>query len=163
MSQFRVAIDSSCLIGLVHINLFETLKEIFAEIYVPFAVYDEVAIKGKGRIGSNDVALAVKYGWLKQTNVQDVMVVKALTTTLSQGEAEVIILVKELGLDYALIDEKMGRNIAALMNVETIGVLGVLNIAASAGFLIDKKWAVDRLRQVGFRISDHLYNMILSA
>lgn len=162
MSLFRVAIDSSCLIGLVHIELFERLKDIFAELYVPAAVYDEVTVKGKGRIGADEVALAVKCGWLKLIKVQDVIAVNALTTHLSQGEAEVIISVKELELDYALIDEKMGRNIAALMDVKTIGVLGVLNIAASAGFSIDKKHAVERLRQVGFRISNNLYHQILS-
>ncbi len=82
-------------------------------------------------------------------------------TNISRGEAEVIILAKELDLDYALIDEKTARNVAALMNVRTTGVLGVINMAIVAGISIQKKTAVDRLRAVGFRISEKLYRKIL--
>jgi predicted nucleic acid-binding protein len=48
MKVFRVAADSSCLIGLAQIDLFRLLKELFSEVYIPDAVYDEVAIKGEG-------------------------------------------------------------------------------------------------------------------
>jgi len=42
MKVFRVAVDSSCLIGLAQIEIFGLLKEVFAEIYIPRAVYEEV-------------------------------------------------------------------------------------------------------------------------
>lgn len=162
MNVFRVVADSSCLIGLVHIDLFEHLKEMFVDIYIPSAVYDEVVVKGKGKIGADKVEEAVKAGWLTPASVQDELAVKALLTTLNRGEAEVIILATELGLDYALIDEKTARNIAALMNVKTIGTLGVIDIAITAGVDIQKKSALDHLRQVGFRISEALYQKILN-
>ena len=41
MKVFRVAVDSSCLIGLAQIEIFGLLKEVFAEIYIPRAVYKE--------------------------------------------------------------------------------------------------------------------------
>ena len=44
MKVFRVAADSSCLMGLAQIDLFRLLKELFSEVYIPHAVYDEVAI-----------------------------------------------------------------------------------------------------------------------
>jgi predicted nucleic acid-binding protein len=154
--------SSSCLIGLVHIDLFDLVKELFVELYIPSAVYEEVVVKGKGKIGADEIASAVQAGWLKKTAIRDTLAVNALTTHIGQGEAEVIILAQELGLDYALIDEKAARNVAALMNVRTTGVLGVLDIAIIAGFSIDKKAAVDQLRKVGFRISEKLYREILS-
>ena len=162
MNLFRVAVDSSSLIGLVQIDKLFILKDIFAEQYIPSAVYDEVVVKGKGRTGADEIASAVRAGWLRKTEVRDMIAVNALTANISQGEAEVIILAKEMGLDYALIDEKTARNFAALMSVKTTGVLGVIGMAEAAGFPIDKKAAVERLRKVGFRISEKLYQEILS-
>ena len=43
------------------------------------------------------------------------------------------------------------------MGVNTMGVLGVMDLAIEMGFAIDKKELVKRLRETGFRISDKLY------
>ncbi|MEW6215721.1 MAG: DUF3368 domain-containing protein, partial [Nitrospirota bacterium] len=127
MKAFRVAADSSCLIGLAQIKQFALLKELFSEIYIPHAVYDEVVVVGKGESGSEETELAVKDGWMLKKVVKDETAVSALTTVLSRGESEVIILCKELGIDYALIDERTARNLAELMGVNTMGVLGIIN------------------------------------
>jgi predicted nucleic acid-binding protein len=156
MKVFRVGADSSCLIGLAQIDLFRLLKELFSEVYIPDAVYEEVVIKGKGEAGSEDTESAVKDGWIIKKPVKDEVAVKALTTILGQGEAEVIILCKELELNYALIDERTARNMAELMNVNTMGVLGVIDLAIEKGILIDKKKVIAHLKDLGFRISDIL-------
>lgn len=157
MKVFRAAADSSCLIGLAQIGLFKLLKELFSEIYIPDAVYNEVVIKGKGEAGSEDTESAVKDGWILKKTVNDKVAVTALTTTLGKGEAEVIILCKELGLDYALIDERTARDLAELMSVNTIGTLGIIDLAIEQRFSIDKKKVIDQLKDLGFRISDKLY------
>jgi predicted nucleic acid-binding protein len=162
MKNFRVVADSSCLIGLAQINLFHLLKELFSEVYIPFAVYDEVVIKGRGETGSHETENGLREGWILKKSVNDDVGVSALITILGKGEAEVIILCKELGLDYALIDEKTARNIAELLSVNTMGVLGIIDLAIEKGFSIDKKKAVDRLKDLGFRISDKLYKKIFS-
>jgi len=56
-----------------------------------------------------------------------------------------------------LIDERTARSMAELMNVNTMGVLGIIDLAVERGFPIDKKKAIDQLRDLGFRISDKLY------
>lgn len=157
MKVFRVVVDSSCLIGLAQINLFKLLKELFLEVYIPDAVYNEVVIKGKGEIGSEDTESAVKDGWILKRTINDEVAVNALTTILGKGEAEAIILYKELELDCALIDERTARSMADLMNVNTMGVLGIIDSAIKKGFSIDKKKVIDRLKDSGFRISDKLY------
>ena len=162
MKAFRVAADSSCLIGLAQIKQFDLLKELFSEIYIPQAVYDEVVTAGKGEAGSEETESAIKDGWLLKKTVNDEVAVNALTTALSNGESEVIILCKELGLDYALIDERMARSMAELMGINTMGVLGIINLAGERGFSIDKKKLVDQLIDSGFRISDTLYKKIIS-
>jgi len=157
MKVFRVAVDSSCLIGLAQIEIFGLLKEVFAEIYIPGAVYEEVVVKGRGEAGSAETESAVKDGWISMKAVNDEIAVNALTTNLGKGESEVIILCRESGFDYALIDERTTREKAALMSVNTMGVLGVIDLAIEMGFAIDKKKLVKQLREVGFRISDKLY------
>lgn len=161
MKTFRVVADSSCLIGLAHLNLLESLQQIFLKTYLPSAVYTEVVVNGKGKTGSDEVASAVKAGWLIKTVVKDELAVDALLTNISRGEAEVIVLAKELNLDYALIDERRARNLAALMNVKTVGIFGILDLAILTGIPVQKKAAVDRLQTVGFRISERLYRKIL--
>ena len=160
MKVFRVAADSSCLIGLAQIDLFGLLKELFLEVYIPDAVYDEVVIKGKGEAGSEGTESAVIEGWIIRKSVNDEIAVDALTTMLGKGEAEVIILSKELELDWALIDERAARDMSQLMKVNTMGVLGIIDLAIAKGFSIDKKKAVDELKNLGFRISEKLYRKI---
>lgn len=79
---------------------------------------------------------------------------------LGKGEAEVNILCKESGFDCALIDERTARSMAELINVNTMGVLGIIDLAVEKGFSIDKKKAINQLKDLGFRIGDKLYKRI---
>ena len=110
MRVFRVVADSSCLIGLAQIELFGLLKELFLEAYIPRAVYEEVVVKGNGEAGSNETESAVRDGWISVKAVDDEIAINALRTSLGFGESEVIILCKELGVDYALIRLTRGRS-----------------------------------------------------
>ena len=157
MKVFRVIADSSSLIGLAQIGQFELPKELFAEIYIPESVYDEVVIEGKGEPGAGETEKAVHSGWMMKRTVSDRLAVQALSSTLGEGESEVIILYNELKLDYAIIDERTARNMAELMGVSIIGVIGLLDLAIARGFKLDKKALVDRLISAGFRISKKLY------
>lgn len=162
MKVFRAVADSSCLIGLAQIELFALLRDLFLEVYIPHAVYEEVVVKGRGEPGSNETESAVRDGWMSIRAVNDEIAVNALRTSLGRGESEVIILCKELGVDYALIDERTARYKAELMDVKTMGVLGLIDLAIEMEFSIDKEKSVKRLREVGFRISDKLYRKMFS-
>jgi len=157
MKVFRVVADSSCLIGLSQIEQFELLKELFSEVYIPYAVYSEVVVKGKGEAGSEETESAIKSGWILKRPVSDQIGVRALSTVLGKGESEVIVLCKELGLDYALIDERKARDMAELMSINTMGVIGIIDLAIERSFIIDKKIIVKQLIDLGFRISNKLY------
>jgi predicted nucleic acid-binding protein len=71
MKVFRVVADSSCLIALSQIELFGLLKELFSEIYIPSAVYEEVVVKGRGEPGSGETESALKDGWISMKDVND--------------------------------------------------------------------------------------------
>lgn len=158
--QFRVVADSSCLIGLAKVKRFEILRHTFSEIFIPEAVYYEVVVKGKGELGSEDTEAAIKEGWILKREVNDKIAVKALSSILGKGESEAIILSKELDADYAVIDEKIAREQAELMEVNVIGILGILDLAIEQGISIDKRELINQLREEGFRISERLYKRI---
>lgn len=157
MKAFRVVVDSSCLIGLAEVKQFELLKKLFSEVYIPEVVYEEVAVKGKNEVGSKETKKAIQDGWIEKKTVIDKIAVQALSSTLGKGESEVIVLYKELKIDYALIDEKMARDMAELMDVNVIGIIGTIDLAIEKGFDLDKRTLVDQLIEMGFRISDRLY------
>ena len=46
---------------------------------------------------------------------------------------------------------------AELMGINTMGVLGIIDLAIERGFAIDKKKVVEQLINLGFKISDKLY------
>jgi hypothetical protein len=157
MRVFRVIVDSSCLIGLARVEQFELLGKLFLEINIPEAVYYEVVVKGKDESGSNETENGIKEGWIKKKPVADRTAVQALSSILGNGESEVIVLYNELNADYALIDEKMARKMAGLMNVNVMGVIGIMDLAIEMGVEVDKKKVVDKLMKSGFRISSNLY------
>ena len=43
------------------------------------------------------------------------------------------------------------------MGVNTMGILGIMDLAIEMGFAIDKKKLVKQLREAGFRVGDKLY------
>ena len=157
MKVFRIVADSSCLIALAQIELFGLLQEVCSKLYIPRAVYEEVVVKGRGEPGSGEAEAALKDGWILMKDVNDRTAIDALKAILGKGESEVIILCKELRADYALIDERTARHRAELMSVDTMGVLGIMDLAIEMGFTIDKRSLVKQLKAVGFRISDKLY------
>ncbi len=157
-----VVADSSCLIALSQISQFKLLRELFDKVFVPKAVYQEVVIKGKNEAGSKETEKAIRDGWMTKKSVKDTTSVKALSITLGSGESEVIALCKELNADFALIDEKTARDVAGLMDISTIGTIGIINLAVIKGIDIDKKKALELLRNKGFRMSDKLYKKIIT-
>jgi len=54
---------------------------------------------------------------------------------MDYGESESLILYKELQADFLLIDDKKARRIAESLNVNCIGILGLLSIANDKGLI----------------------------
>jgi predicted nucleic acid-binding protein len=78
---------------------------------------------------------------------------------LDGGEKEAICLASELHADALLMDERKGRKIATDIGLVVVGTLGVLEKAATRGFL-DLETALDALSQTSFRASESLLRAI---
>ena len=99
--------------------------------------------------------------WVQTRTLSNRAVVSALQVEVDAGKAEAISLAQELAADLLLIDERMGRAIAARLGIRIIGLLGVLMEAKHRGLIREIKPLVDALMNVGFRIGKDLYERIL--
>ena len=118
--------DSSPLIALAKIGKLDILKELFGKIVIPKAVWYEVVVKGKGKPGAEDVR---KAEWIKIREVEDRLSVEVLKSEIEVGEAEAIVLAKELNADLLIMDESIPRVIAESIGLRVAGSLAIIYIA----------------------------------
>jgi len=111
-----VVTNSTPIISLAKIDKLHLLRDIFGKIYVPNAVYKEVALKGKGRPGSKEIEEAE---WVASKEVYNITSKKHLLAYLDEGEAEVILLADELSADLVIMDERKGYEVLSnLLNIK---------------------------------------------
>ena len=155
----RIVSNTTPLIGLASIGRFDLLRQIFREIYVPQAVYAEAIVKSREEGGAREDILAAT--WIHTIEVEDQLAVDVLLDELDLGEAEAIVLARELGADWVLMDERKGRNKLRQLGLRKIGTLGILLKAKRAGMLSEIAPEIGRLQEKGFRISPAIVASIL--
>ncbi|MFZ3131894.1 MAG: DUF3368 domain-containing protein [Desulfosporosinus sp.] len=149
----KIVSNSTPLIALSRINEFDLLRILFSSIIVPRAVYNEVVLEGTGRPGVNEVANA---SWIITKDVQNLLAVSMLQPDLDNGEAEAIVLAKELGANYLLLDEKKARRIARNSELKIMGTVGILGLAAKKGLIYNIDNTFTKLEQNGFRFTEEV-------
>jgi len=113
--------DTTALIILAKSNTLSLLSNIFQNIYIPQAVYDELIFKDdivKYRIEQFD-----KISLKSITNLKILQKIEKLN--IDKGEVEAITLALELNL-LLIIDERKGRKIATEQGLKIVGILGIL-------------------------------------
>ncbi|WP_417910367.1 DUF3368 domain-containing protein [Candidatus Electronema sp. PJ] len=153
-----VVSDSTVLIGLSKIDCLFLIKEMFQEIYVPEAVFREVTEDGWPRPGAEAVYNAA---WILRKQVSDRTEVHFLMTVLEEGEAEVLVLAKELQADLILLDEDKARKSAARAGFSVMGVIGILIAAKRLNLIASVRIHIEKLQRERFRISERVVNMAL--
>ncbi|MEY2976191.1 MAG: hypothetical protein RLZZ435_328 [Cyanobacteriota bacterium] len=92
----------------------------------------------------------------------DRSLVEALSNELDIGEAEAIVLAVETQAKQVLIDERRGRLVAKRLDLNYIGILGILVEAKHNGLISEFKPLLNRLmNEVGFWVSESLYKRVL--
>ena len=79
---------------------------------------------------------------------------------LDRGEAEAIILAKELSADRLLIDEKAGRNVSKRLKLKIIGTLGILLLAKEERLIPQIAETIDKLKENNFWIGKEVEQQI---
>lgn len=128
----KAVVDSTSLIALSLIGRLSLLNEIFDEVIAPRSVFEEVTLFGKGRPGSKEVKSAK---WLKVMEPRNRGNIPPSLLGLDMGEMDVVLLAKEIGADYVIIDEKLGRRVAKALGLRVKGTVGLLLAAYQAGYI----------------------------
>ncbi|ASJ11616.1 DUF3368 domain-containing protein [Thermococcus thioreducens] len=147
-----VVADSGPLIALAKIGKLHVLHELFGTVVIPRAVWVEVVERGKRKPGSEEVRNAE---WIEVVEVRDVLGVEILEREIEKGEAEAIVLARELNAPLLLLDEKIPGIIAKSLGLKVSGSLAVLFMAKKRGILNeDLDSLIRELRRKGVYFSD---------
>jgi predicted nucleic acid-binding protein len=151
--------DTTPLIGLAVIQRFELLERLFGEIYIAKAVYEEAVVVGREQGGAKQEVLTAS--WIHTVEVKDRLAVDVLLDELDLGEAETIVLARELKADWVLMDEKKGRRKLLQVGLPKIGTVGILLKAKQIGLLSIIRPELEELRQRGFSLSQTVVQAVL--
>lgn len=153
----RIVSNSTPLIALAKISRFHLLKDLFHEIIIPKAVYEEVVTSGKGRSGHDEL---INADWIQCHQVHNHDLVTFLRISLDAGESEAIALARETGADLLLIDDGDGRRVAESVNIAITGTIGLL-LRYYRDNPKDFRDALDDLQAQGFRLNRKEYARVL--
>ncbi len=129
-----VVSDTSPVTALITIGKVELLRELFAEVLVPETVRAELL---RSHPSLPD--------WLQTRRVSNQAAVSDFTKRVDAGEAEAIVLAREIGADRLLIDERKGRRLAQAEGIHVIGLVGVVLLAKRKGLVPNARELMERL------------------
>lgn len=121
--------DASALIALSACDSLTLLDSLFGQVWVPEAVFNEVAVADKPQ------ATRLQHYLQGKVRTVDLQHFVFLDAFADAGETAAMLLYKEMAADYLLIDDKRGRKVAKINQIRTIGSLGVLLQAKRVGLI----------------------------
>lgn len=130
MKNGLVISDAGPIISLAIIDCLEILNNIFNEIFIPQAVWEEVTRE-------KTVEYYPKIVDFFKHKVKEISGFNELTFVMDYGESESVMLYKEIDADYLLIDDKKARNIAENFGINCIGTIGILSIARDRNLIFE--------------------------
>jgi len=152
-----VVSDTSPITYLIKIGRLELLKRVYPKVYIPKAVYDELLSWDYEDFDQS----AIDSNWVEVCKIKDKALLAYLELDLDKGEAEAIVLAKEIGANYLLIDERKGWKIAKEQGINAIGLIGVLLKAKKMNLISEVLPLVDDLRmRAGFWLNEDFYQWI---
>ena len=129
-----VVSDTTPIISLMKDNRLGLLKDLFNEIVIPEAVYNELTSNMKFAREAETIS---RCDFIRTVSLDDRKVIDVFqkVTGLDLGESEAIIYSDENAADILLMDEVKGRQVAKRMNIRVIGTLGILQLANAKGLM----------------------------
>jgi len=153
-----LVLDAGPLITLARIGTLELLHRSAEQIFIPEAVYRECVTQAQGRPGSDEIARAP---WIVRQAVQDQTTVTRLRSRVGWGEAEAIVLARQLHADAVVLDDSTARRVAEEEGCAVVGLLGLIVNAKRQGLIPTVKPLLNAMRQENFFMTDALQEAIL--
>lgn len=153
-----VVSDTTCLNYLARLGLQSVLPGLFGKVLIPPAVATELTA---GLAAHAELDTLLHASWLEIRALRDSAAATLLSSQVDLGEAEAIILARELNA-ILLMDDLSGRRCAAEMRLQVIGTFGVLAAATRKGMIGSLKPVLKQLvSELGFRASEDLIRKTL--
>lgn len=152
----KVVSNTTPIIALLKINKLSILKELYRTIYIPYAVYSEIE-EGKNKFYYRDLN---SEPWIIIEEIDDDQI-KEILLDLDKGEAEAIVLAREINAGLILMDEKAGRQYAKQLKLSVSGTIGILLKAKENGLIESVKACLLELIDKGIYIKQSLLNKAL--
>lgn len=153
-----VIVNSSPIIYLSKVGYLHLLKDLYLEITIPQAVYNEIIIR-------NDIAsksLKESLNWINVKQIKNIALKNKYPKKLHAGEVEVLVLAEETSKpNLVIIDDLDARKHASKLKslgVDLSGTMGILLEAKSHGFISQVKPIVLNLKGVNSYLSLPLIN-----
>jgi len=151
--------NTSPISNLIIIGEIALLQQIYPKILIPPSVHSELT---RLPILQTTMISLLEAGWLEIQAPTNLQLLDILNQALDPGEAEAIALAVELSANRLLIDERLGRSVAASYGLKLRGLLGILIYAKQQELIPVLKPILDCLiNQAGFRVSQTLYDRVL--
>ena len=153
-----VVADTSVVLNLCCVRHENLLPTLFGRVLIPTEVATEFS-----RLTERDARFAVLSlpGWIEIFPSPPIPAVVS-AANLDQGEAAAIALCLSQTAEALLMDESLGRAVAARLGVRTIGILGILIEARTRGLVPKVGTVLDSLeREAGFWIAPALRARVL--
>ena len=156
-----VVSDTSPISNLLLVNRIDLLVELYGNVIVPPAVWQEIlALETFGL----DLSDFKRNTWIQVVAPVNMVLLEELLEVVDAGEAQAITLAKELPAELLLIDERKGWTLAQSLHVKPIGLLGILVEAKAVGLLVAIKPILDELIEIaGFWVGETLYRKVLTS
>jgi predicted nucleic acid-binding protein len=151
-------VDTSPLIFLAKLGRLELLRDGADAVCAPRAVLAEV------RAQPDEATLAIERAsqtWLSVRQVSNRSAVEILLADLDLGEAETIVLAREIEADKVVMDDLDARRFARRVGLDMIGTMGLLLAARLREELPSLREEIERLQDLGFRVAQPLVEAVL--
>jgi predicted nucleic acid-binding protein len=154
-----VVADTSVILNLCRVRHEHLLQQLFLRVLIPELVATEFARLAGARARFAGLMLP---GWVEVLPTPESFPPEVANAKLDPGETAAITLCLNEAVGALLIDESLGRVVAARLGVRTIGVLGVLILARRKGLIPGVAPMLDRLaNEAGFWVAPSLRERVL--
>ena len=151
----KIVLNASPLILLCNCELSFILPELFSEIYVPEAVWQEIINGSK----LDQAALMLPdLNWLRQISVKPKS--EIIRWDLGFGETEVLSFALEHSDFTPVIDDLLAKKCAWSLGLQTLGTGTILILAKENGLIKSVEQSLRTMRNAGLWISEQIIHLL---
>jgi predicted nucleic acid-binding protein len=161
VSTLTGILDAEMVIGLAKGGVFHLLASVYARLYIPTGVRQEV-VTGQGLPGEAELLQALGV-WITEVT-PDPQAVQQLPATLSMADREVVAAAQaHQHIDHVLTGDRRLYRLATDLGFTCLGTTEVVVLLKDCGLAAEVKPVLDRMRQRGYGIDDVRYEEALRA